>query len=85
MKRQQQLLRAAPLAGALSCAAIAQDNRYPGADDAARQTAPPPVQVQPAPVQQQVPPAAVAPAPPSCATCGTVDSIRITERTGEGS
>jgi len=32
-----------------------------------------------------VPPAAVAPAPPSCATCGTIDSVRITEKAGEGS
>jgi outer membrane lipoprotein SlyB len=85
MKWQQQFLRAAALAGALSCAAVAQDYRYQGADDAARQTTPQPVQVQPAPVQQQVPPAAVAPVPPPCATCGTVDSIRITERAGEGS
>ena len=87
MKRQQQFLQGAALAGALSCAAFAQDYRYPGADDAARQPAPQPVQVQPAPVQQQVPPATVAPAPPppQCATCGTVDSIRITEKAGEGS
>jgi len=85
MKRQQQFLWAAALAGALSCAAPAQDYRYPGGDDAARQTPPQPVQVQPAPVQPQVPPAAVAPAPPSCATCGTIDSVRITEKAGEGS
>ena len=87
MKHQQEFLRAAALAGALSCAAFAQDNRYPSADDAARQTPPQPLQVQPALFQQQVPPAVAAPAPPPplCATCGIVDSIRITEKPGEGS
>ncbi|MCX7138820.1 MAG: glycine zipper 2TM domain-containing protein [Proteobacteria bacterium] len=92
MNRNQQRLWILIAAAALALPVLAQDNRandyrYPGTDDAARQN----VQPVPQPAQQQVqqqpqqqvqqPPAAQ----PLCTTCGTVDSIRTTEKPGEGS
>jgi outer membrane lipoprotein SlyB len=77
----------------LSLPAAAQDYRYPSAQNAAPASAPQQVQQpvqqqaqqQPAqPVQQvQQQPLPVAPAP--CVSCGTVDSIRVIEKAGEGS
>ncbi|MCE9640810.1 MAG: glycine zipper 2TM domain-containing protein [Betaproteobacteria bacterium] len=88
MNRNQQRVWILIVAAALSLPVLAQDNRandyrYPSADDAARQNVQPaPQQVQQQPQQQsQQPPAAQ----PLCTTCGMVDSIRTTEKPGEGS
>ena len=70
------------VAAAMSLSAAAQDYRNPNADDAARQNA---QQQAPAYSPQQVQPPLAVPAPPPCATCGTIDAIRVTEKPGEGS
>ena len=51
----------------------------PGAQNAPVQTA------QPAPAALQPAAQPAAPVAPPCSTCGTVDSIRVTEKAGEGS
>jgi outer membrane lipoprotein SlyB len=60
----------------------AQEYRYQSAQAAPAPTTAPaqPAQNAPQPVAQPV-----APAAPPCSSCGTVDSIRVTEKAGEGS
>src|SRR4051812_34060027 len=76
----------AVVAGFWSSAPAAQeyrnDYRYPAAQDAARQSPPPP---SPAQSQQTQAPVTPAPAQAACPTCGTVDAIRVTQKPGEGS
>ena len=91
MHFNQSRLWMAAFAGALSCTALAQDYRYPGAAEPARPNAQQPAGQAVPPAQQvQAPavspaPAAAAPAAAVCATCGTIDSIRTVEKAGEGS
>ncbi len=89
MNRNQQHLWVAAIACiacAFSLAAGAQDYRYQSAEDAARQGAQPAAQPPAQTVQQiQQQPAPAVPAPAPCANCGTVDSIRVIEKQGEGS
>ena len=76
-----------PLAGALACVltlpVLAQDYRYPNT------SAPPPQAAQQQPMQQQPvqqqPQAQAVPAAPLCTYCGTIDTIRAVEQTGQGS
>jgi outer membrane lipoprotein SlyB len=74
MNCNQNRLWIASVAGAVSCAALAQDYRY--------QTPPPPAQTQAQPVQQVQQQAAP---PVLCTSCGTVDAIRTIEKPGEAS
>ena len=84
MNRNVKRLSAVAIACAFSLSAFAQEYRYQSADDAARQGAQPPQQQPAQPVQQiQQQPVPAAPAP--CFGCGTVDSIRVIEKSGEGS
>jgi outer membrane lipoprotein SlyB len=77
---------AVAIACAFSLPAAAQEYRYQNAEDATRQGAQPPAQQSSPPEQQAQPQAAPAvPAPAPCATCGTVDSIRVIEKPGEAS
>ena len=80
MIRNRQYVFAAVIAAACSFSAPAQEYRYQSVDDPARQTA-----QQPMPAQSQQVQAPLAPAPAPCSNCGTVDSIRTTEKPGEGS
>ena len=67
----------------LTASLHAQEYRYQSAQAAPAPTTAPAVQgaqTAPAPVAQPAVPAA-----PPCSTCGTVDSIRVTEKAGEGS
>jgi outer membrane lipoprotein SlyB len=87
MNRNRALLPAAVVAGLWLSSASAQeyrnDYRYPAAQDAARQS---PQPSSPVPSQQtQAPVASPAPAQPACPACGTVDSVRVTQKPGEGS
>lgn len=67
----------------LTASLHAQEYRYQSAQAAPAPTTAPAVQgaqTLPAPAAQPA-----APAAPPCSTCGTVDSIRVTEKAGEGS
>jgi outer membrane lipoprotein SlyB len=74
---------AAILAAAWSSGVTGQnsrpDYRYPSAQDTARQNIPQSAPVQPQQAQAPV----AAPAPATCPGCGTVESIRATEKPGE--
>ena len=85
MNRYQQSAFSAMMAVVWSTAVTAQDYRpdyrYPAALDAPQQKTPPPEPAQPQQTQAPV----AAPAPAACPDCGTVDSIRATQKAGEGS
>lgn len=87
MNDYRQLLLIGTIAWAAALPALAQtEYRYQSAEDPARQTAQQPQSAPPQPVQQPPQQAApVAPAPPPCTNCGTVDSIRVVEQAGEAS
>jgi outer membrane lipoprotein SlyB len=59
------------------------DYRYPAPQDASRQNSQPAQPDQPQ--QAQAPVVSPAPAQQACPNCGTVDSIRVTQKAGEGS
>ena len=70
-------------AGLFSTALTAQEYRYPSTTTAqnAAPTSPPAA----APASAPVTTPSAAPAAPACNNCGTVDTIRVTEKAGEGS
>jgi outer membrane lipoprotein SlyB len=76
MTYRNQYLFAGAVACALSLPVLAQEYRYPGANE------PPPQTAQQQPARQQ--PQAV-PVTPLCTNCGTIDPIRVVEQAGQGS
>jgi len=89
MNRRLNYLSAAAIACVFSLSAAAQDYRYQNGawtrQEPAGQGAQQPQQQPVQQVQQQPAPVAPVPAPAPCFGCGTVDSIRVIEKSGEGS